>query len=327
MPLSTDVPGYIESSFYSAESFLTALLRGNQRWGAAPGSWIFRGQSRAAWHLTPVVFRDRVSFPFSPVDVLALRRNHFEQMLQEGRIIQSFLHAIDRQGLPLPVEAAMRWFYADDFAAEMSSMVEGDLWPPIQLAPLFALAQHHGIPTRLLDWSERPWIAAYFAAVSAAESGVKNGASGDLAVWALHLHTIELLHQSIRPGITGLRLVRAPRSTNPNLRAQEGVFTLIVDQKRGFNDSAYFAPLDELVLAVLSEMKATNQAIDQPVLQKLTLPIREAPKLLRLLADEGVSALHLYPGIDGVVKALKERGLWEWSFGTLTGGSAGWGAR
>jgi len=47
------------------------------------------------------------------------------------------------------------------------------------------------------------------------------------------------------------------------------------------------------------------------ILQQVSLPIEEAPRLLRLLAIEGITAATVFPGFNGVVSALKERRYWE----------------
>ena len=104
-------------------------------------------------------------------------------------------------------------------------------FPPINRLHMFALAQHYGIPTRLLDWTRRPVIAAYFAVEALAarrRAGLRG--QGPCAVWgwmrrrSIDCHADARSDPTIDPAVF---LVTAPRATNPNLAAQGGLFTLV----------------------------------------------------------------------------------------------------
>ena len=76
--------------------------------------------------------------------------------------------------------------------------IEEGTWPDNYEPPsyAFALSQHHGLPTTLLDWTRNPNYAAFFAADANKNAYLKSLKSEesderpDLAVWAVNLKMI-----------------------------------------------------------------------------------------------------------------------------------------
>lgn len=68
-----------------------------------------------------------------------------------------------------------------DFMISYKSYVNKESFHPWEL---YALMQHHGLPTRLLDWSESPLVALYFALTSEPDS------TADRAIWVLNPYSL-----------------------------------------------------------------------------------------------------------------------------------------
>ena len=100
------------------------------------------------------------------------------------------------------------------------------------------IAQHYGVPTRLLDWSENPLVGLYFALDD------KNYDNEDGVIWVLEDKTAVVKRvASLRDG-SGLRKLKYPRPYRawrdlqieiPRTKAQRGSLTSQPDLLKDFN--------------------------------------------------------------------------------------------
>lgn len=284
-----------------AIDLLEALLPHRDPWQPDPRAWVFRGQANAAWDIVPSAFRGNAPLRLDDHQDLGPRATRREQVRAERVLLGKFRQLADAQGLRIPgPDRELEGLLSEGRPSDAAKACEVGKarWLPDEVLGLAAIAQHYGVPTRLVDWTRRPLVAAWFAAQEAARwaRGAATPPLGatHLAVWAL-----------FRRGPSGrlhdkspVRVVTAPRWDNPNLHAQSGLFTH-TEEPPGSPD----APPDTLAL----NRRLEGVELDgRAVLHALTLPIAEAPRLLALLSDHFVHGGVIYAGYAGAAAALRE---------------------
>jgi hypothetical protein len=210
-----------------------------------------------------------------------------------------FFDAAHYQGLTIPGWPAVLSHIDRARAGDITNA----MWPPVELHEFMAIAQHHGIPTRLLDWSLDPLVAAYFAAMA----DPSTSAAPTMAVWILgrllyRQDPILELHVRISNPIV------VPYDLNRNAHAQRGVFTLHLP----CFDSAAPGSKDAVPSAEPLDTFLSRCSIEDPPngLRKVTLPRTETANLLRLLDRRRISGSTMFPGYDGAARGAKERSIW-----------------
>jgi FRG domain len=139
-----------------------------------------------------------------------------------------------------------------------------------------AIAQHHGMATRLLDWTESLLVAAYFAVVEA-------GTKGDASVYGVRgLRSVTKAEEKNPFKLRAVGVYRPPH-ISPRIPAQRSVFTVHP------NPTAVFSP------RTLVEWRISRAA---------------CTSIKKILDACAINESSLFPDLDGLSRYLGWRYKW-----------------
>ena len=301
---------------YRAESvseFLNLLLASAEPWvGARRGDIVYRGQASECWGLVPRAFRKR---EFTQTRGKLGQRRVGLQAKAEFEAVHEFLSEADSVGLRIPERGGSRLLQEDPTNLFGTRHWE-DGWPQEEVWEAIALAQHHGVVTRLLDFTENGWFAAFWAAFHAwkeREDELNDPQAPQIAVWVVDLRFIRAITAIKKQFPERIAVIRVPRGNNAYLHAQEGLF--LID--RGSNDVLSVErelSLENVVVerarywhrGNLLEREGINQTwFSEVPIAKVCLPVECVVDLLKELRTRGITIGRLMPSLDRVVEALE----------------------
>jgi hypothetical protein len=222
---------------------------------------LFRGQPNAHWKLTPSLARE-------------LRGLTAEVAFQiETELLSQF-----KASIPIPIDR------------ELPRRGPVDWWTRMR---------HYGAPTRLLDWTESPYVAAYAA--------VRELSATPGAVWCLSSLQLErtLEDRGAPPFATAspeLEWLLERHAQEPFcylFGLKEGRSDRMVAQRAAFTlSTAILADHDDLV-----PPRAKDRA---EACLKLVIPAEQKLPFLRELYRLNITAATVFPGLDGIGRAIAE---------------------
>ena len=128
-----------------------------------------------------------------------------------------------------------------------------------------AIGQHHGLPTRLLDWSRNPLVAMFFA--------VEKDFDGDSIVYAYKSNIFILLDKNPKPFRVSAVSKFIPNHVTSRITARAGLFTIHPSPNVPFNSAK---------------------------IDKIIIPKSLRKKLKKTLYKFGIHRATLFPGLDGL---------------------------
>lgn len=295
-----------EFKYEDTEDFIKSISFGGELYDILNEKCIFRGLLSHEYDLVPSALRQenedylwKLSGVKGPKLQLEITQIDVEQI-----ILYKFYERCDYNCLYIPNSDRIRESQVNEIY-KIQSMNTPEKWIPSDLYEIAALAQHYGLPTRLLDWSRDMFVSLYFAVNGFINSSLK---SDYIVLWALNIDDINFYINDGMP----LKLINPPYFANPNLGAQKGIFTLWEIMKPIKNVSPIIVDIDvkvdrrSLDLLIEDYMITHNKLNDNPFMYKILVSTDNICCLHDYLQKLKYDASKIFPGYNGVVKSIIE---------------------
>lgn len=280
-------------SFNSPLEFLSELMKfGGQAQGLIDkNKFIFRGQGDSTWELISKLGRQASSLPFAR-----------DENLKKYTVGQ------------------LEGVYTEHFIRN-ATLFESDLPQEIDTIAWLTLMQHHGAPTRLLDWTWSPFVALFMALAFEAQPDttecslyILNYRSLSLywstelwdnrgpAIWGSPphigrefpcIHSRERENQLIIDAIHNkdeyLPIPIRPRASIQRYRSQQAVLTVTITNEADIPNKPILGPRE-----------GCHNDISGELLQEITFPRSWKTEILRLLTGMGITHSSMFPTLDGL---------------------------
>ena len=287
---------------------------------------IFRGQADSQWDLIPKILREKdlknvedmnKNYPNSQkYEPPQIKNSPSPQktvygkpeylLMTELQILRNFYNSCSFNGLKIDPISEFDSRLSNSIIIEKVLFNSENWYLTDKHESLATLAQHYGIPTRLLDFTYDVYTALYFATKDAIKISLDKKTidyNKKISIWTMFpISTSTDLF--IR---NGLKIIQPIYANNPNLYAQKGL--LVYWNIKKDNDLIYEPSLINITKN-FDFFNGVNKDFfiqrQKEIFKRFELPYSEIPKIWSFLLQKECNATKYFPGYHSIIEEMNE---------------------